>query len=162
MKKMYNDVVELLPEMIRCFNNHLMFDLLEEGDIVSFMPFEDKEVAIDFVAQTNKLLADYFEVDDELCYAEDSYQDKEDNPIFFWQDYLNCFFTLRLVDEEDPDENLKGTSYGIYEVVGIAYIDEVNKRLKQRRLNGIRLEYKVKPTPMDRNKHWNRTYDKDF
>jgi len=162
MKKMYNDVVELLPEMIDCFNNHLMFEALEEGDIVAFMPFEDKDIATDFVAQTNKLLADYFEVDDELCYSEDSYVDKVDNPIFFWQDYLNCFFTLRLVDEDAPDENLKGTSYGVYEIVGIAYIDEVNKRLKQRRLNGIRLEYKVKSTPMDRNKHWNRTYDKDF
>jgi len=54
-----------------------------------------------------------------------------------------------------------GTSFGMYRIMKISFIDEVNKRLKQRRLNGVRLEYKVKATPMDRNKHWNRTYDKE-
>lgn len=34
MGKMYNDVVELLPELIHCFNNHLMFDSLEEEDVI--------------------------------------------------------------------------------------------------------------------------------
>jgi len=50
----------------------------------------------------------------------------------------------------------------MYRITKTLYIDEVNKRLKKRRLNGIRLEYKVKATPLDRNKHWNRSYDKDF
>ena len=162
MKKMYNDVVELLPEMIHCFNNHSMFDILEEGDIISFIPFEDEAIAKDFVAQTNQMLADYFEVDDELCYSEDSYLDNHDNPVFFWKDYLNCFFTLELVGDEMSNEGFEGTSYGMYKISERADINEVNKRLKQRRINGLRLEYKVKSTPMDRNKHWNRTYDKDF
>lgn len=162
MKKMFNSVVELLPAMIEAFQNRSMYDQLEEGDIISFMPIEDKDAAQDFVARTNQLLADYFDVHDELCYAEDSYLDKEDNPIFFWKDYLSCFYTFKLVDEDPADKDLIGSRFGLFEIVEIAYIDEVNKRIKQRRLNGIRLEYKVKATPMDRNKHWNRTYDKEF
>lgn len=148
--------------MIEAFQNRSMYDQLEEGDIISFMPIEDTDVAQDFVAKTNQLLADYFDVQDELCYVEDSYLDKEDNPIFFWKDYLSCFYTFKLVDEDPTDKDLIGSRFGLFEIVDIAYIDEVNKRIKQRRLNGIRLEYKVKATPMDRNKHWNRTYDKEF
>ncbi|MCL7986575.1 hypothetical protein M8998_01345 [Sphingobacterium sp. lm-10] len=162
MKKMFNNVVDLLPSMIDSFNNRSMYDQLEEGDIISFMPIEDEQTAQDFVAKTNILLANYFEVHDELCYAEDSYLDKEDNPIFFWKDYLSCFYTFKLVDEDPADKDLIGSRFGLFEIVDIAYIDEVNKRIKQRRLNGIRLEYKVKATPMDRNNHWNRSYDKDF
>ncbi len=160
---MFHSVVELLPSMIEAFQNHSMCDLLEEGDIISFMPIENTSTAQDFVAQTNKLLADYFDVHDELCYADDSYLDGEDNPIFFWKDYLSCFYTFKLVEEEVPfDKNLAGTRFGLFEIVDIAYINDVNKRFKQRRINGIRLEYKVKSTPLDRNKHWNRTYDKEF
>ena len=159
---MYNDVNELLPAMIDCFNNHVLYDVLEEGDILSFLPIKDAEIGKNLVDQTNQMLADYFDVHDELCYAADSYMDKVDNPIFFWKDYLNCFFNLELVDDEVINEGLEGTPYGMYTIVNIAFIDEVNKRLKLRRINGIRLEYKIKSTPMDRNKHWNRTYDKDF
>lgn len=160
---MFNSLAELVPEMITCFNEHRMFESLEEGDIVSCLPFDDPEGGRDLVHQTNQLLADFFEVEDgELCYDPDSFQDKVDNPIFFWKDYLNCFYDLELVDDDALNRQYLGTAYGMYRVVRVVYIDEVNKRLKKRRLNGIRLEYKVKSTPMDRNKHWNRSYDKDF
>ena len=163
MGKMYNDVVELLPELIHCFNNHLMFDSLEEEDVISFLPIEDEEVAKEFVAHTNKVLSDHFEVEDgELCYPEDSYLDKIDNPIFFWKDYLGCFFNFELVEDLLDREDIRGTSFGTYRITHIAFINEVNKWIKKRRLNGINLEYRVIPTPLDSNKHWNRTYDKEF
>lgn len=163
MTKMFNPIAELLPEMIDCFKEHRMFERLEEGDIISCLPFEDSEEGQSFVNQTNVLLADFFGVEDgELCYPLDSYLDKLDNPIFFWKDYLNCFFDLELVDDDSLNQQYLGTAYGMYRILRVIYIDDVNRRLKKRRLNGIRIEYKVKSNPMDRNKHWNRSYDKDF
>lgn len=163
MGKMYNTIEELLPTLISSFKGHTMFEEMEEGDIISVFPLEDSEMATALVDQTNDLLADFFEVeDDEKCYAAASYADRLENPILFWKDYINCFFDLELVDDEATNKNFLGTSFGMYRVLNVIYIEEVNKRLKKRRLNGIRLEYKVKSTPMDRNKHWNRTYDKDF
>ena len=162
MGKMYNNIEDLLDEMITCFNEKAMFDSLEERDIISVLPVEDESVAKDFVTKTNQVLADFFDIHDELCYAEDAYADRTDNPIFFWKDYLNCFFDLELVDDDSINQKYLGTAFGMYRIVGITFIDEVNKRFKKRRLNGIRLEYKVIPTPLDRNNHWKRTYDKEF
>lgn len=161
---MYNSVVELLPELMESFTEHSMFDCVEEGDLISFLPIEEDAVGESFLAETNKLLADHFEVgpEEEQCYAAGAYADKVDNPVLFWKDYLGCFFNFELVEEGADASLYLGTTFGTYRIMEITYIDEVNKRLKQRRLNGIRLEYKVKGTPMDRNKHWNRTYDKEF
>lgn len=162
MKKVFYEVADLLPEMIERFNALAMFDALEEGDIVSVMPIKAEEIAVDFVKKTNAVLSDYFNVHDEDCYEADSYKSTEENPIFFWKDYLNCFYNLKLVDDAPADIDFAGTRFGVFEVTEVMFIDEVNKRLKQRRLDGIRLEYKVKATPMDRHNHWNRSYDKDF
>jgi hypothetical protein len=162
MAKMFNNIEDLLEDMVNCFTEHAMYDVLEERDVISILPIEDKEVATDFLAKTNKVLADHFEIFDEDCYAADSMQDKEENPILFWKDYLNCFFDLELVDDDAVNSKYVGTAFGIYQITAIAFRDEVNKRIKRRRLNGIRLEYKVKETPMDRNNHWKRTYDKEF
>lgn len=160
---MYNSVVELLPELISCFNDHSMFDCLEEGDVITFEPIADPAVGKEFTDATNKVLNDFFEVaeEDEVCYEAGAYADKVDNPVLFWKDYLGCFFNLEIVDDTLDASAYVGTSFGMYRIMKISFIDEVNKRLKQRRLNGVRLEYKVKSTPMDRNKHWNRTYDKE-
>lgn len=162
MAKMFNNIVDLINDMVQCFQEHAMFDILEERDVISILPIEDKAVAQDFLAKTNQILADHFEIYDEDCYGPDSMNDKEENPILFWKDYLNCFFDLQLVDDESVNSKYLGTAFGIYQITGITFRDEANKRLKRRRLNGIRLEYKVKETPMDRNNHWNRTYDKLF
>lgn len=164
MGKMYNTVEELLPALIASFQGHTMFEEMEEGDIVSAFPLLSDEIAYEMVNETNALLAAYFEVgeEEERCYQVDSFADKNDNPILFWKDYINCFFDLELVDDDSINKPFLGTAFGMYRITKVVYIDEVNKRLKRRRLNGIRLEYKVKGTPMDRNKHWNRSYDKDF
>ena len=161
---MYNSVVELLPELISCFNDHAMFDSLEEGDVITFEPIADAAEGTAFTDATNQLLNDFFEVEeeDEVCYPAGSYADKVDNPVLFWKDYLGCFFNLEIADDTLDSSEYVGTSFGMYRITKISFIDEVNKRFKQRRLNGVRLEYKVKGTPMDRNKHWNRTYDKEF
>lgn len=163
MAKMYNTIEELLPILIQSFEEHSMFDELEEGDILSVFPLNESDIANELVVETNRVLADFFEVEDgEECYEQDSCTDKLDNPVLFWKDYINCFFDLELVDDESVNATYLGTAFGMYRIVKIIYINDVNKRLKKRRLNGIRLEYKVQGTPMDRNKHWNRTYDKDF
>ena len=162
MARMFNNIEDLLENMVESFTEHAMFDLLEERDVISILPITDEDISTDFLAKTNQVLADHFEIYDEDCYATDSMTDKEENPILFWKDYLNCFFDFELVDDDEVNSKHAGTSFGIYQIVGIAYRDEVNKRLKKRRLNGLRLEYKVKETPMDRNNHWKRTYDKEF
>lgn len=162
MAKMFNNIEDLLDDMVQCFQENAMFDILEERDVISILPIENPETAKDFLLKTNQVLADHFEIYDEDCYAPHSIQDKEENPILFWKDYLNCFFDFELVDDDTVNSKYSGTSFGIYQITGIAFRDEVNKRIKRRRLNGIRLEYKVKETPMDRNNHWKRTYDKEF
>ncbi|MCA5005504.1 hypothetical protein [Sphingobacterium bovistauri] len=162
MAKMFNNIEELLEDMVQCFSEHTMFDMLEERDVISVLPLENPELGKVFLAKTNQVLADHFEIYDEDCYDTNSLSDKEENPILFWKDYLNCFFDLELVDDDAINSKYNGTAFGIYQIVGIAFRDEVNKRIKRRRLNGIRLEYKVNETPMDRNKHWLRTYDKEF
>lgn len=164
MKKMYNDLVDLLPDLISSFTNHSLFDVLEEDDLISFVPITDAAVGQDMVDQTNTILAAFFEVDpaEEQCYEASAYNHKEDNPVLFWKDYLGCFYDFELVEEFLDDKAFAGTSFGTYRVVKIAFINEVNQRIKKRRLNGVRMEYKVKATPLDSNKHWNRTYDKDF
>lgn len=162
MAKMFNNIEDLIDDMIQSFQENAMFDILEERDVISILPIEDEEVAKDFLVKTNQVLADHFEIYDEDCYGPESINDREENPILFWKDYLNCFFDFELVDDDSINSKYLGTAFGIYQITGIAFRDEVNKRLKRRRLNGIRLEYKVKETPMDRNNHWKRTYDKEF
>lgn len=162
MAKMFNNIEDLIDDMIQSFQENAMFDILEERDVISILPIEDEEVAKDFLVKTNQVLADHFEIYDEDCYGPESINDREENPILFWKDYLNCFFDFELVDDDSINSKYLGTAFGIYQIAGIAFRDEVNKRLKRRRLNGIRLEYKVKETPMDRNNHWKRTYDKEF
>lgn len=161
MAKMFNNIEDLLDEMIVCFKEHTMFDYLEERDVISILPIADEAIATDFLLKTNQVIAEFFDVHDEDCYAPNSMSDSTENPIFFWKDYLNCFFDLELLDDDSVNEKHLGTAFGMYRIVSIAFRDEVNKRIKKRRLNGLRLEYKVKETPMDRNKHWNRTYDKE-
>lgn len=162
MAKMFKNIEDLIDDMIQSFQENAMFDILEERDVISILPIEDEEVAKDFLVKTNQVLADHFEIYDEDCYGPESINDREENPILFWKDYLNCFFDFELVDDDSINSKYLGTAFGIYQITGIAFRDEVNKRLKRRRLNGIRLEYKVKETPMDRNNHWKRTYDKEF
>lgn len=162
MAKMFNNIEDLIDDMIQSFQENAMFDILEERDVISILPIEDEKVAKDFLVKTNQVLADHFEIYDEDCYGPESINDREENPILFWKDYLNCFFDFELVDDDSINSKYLGTAFGIYQITGIAFRDEVNKRLKRRRLNGIRLEYKVKETPMDRNNHWKRTYDKEF
>lgn len=162
MAKMFNNLEDLLDDMVQCFQENAMFDILEERDVISILPIENPETAKDLLLKTNQVLADHFEIYDEDCYAPNSIHDKEENPILFWKDYLNCFFDFELVDDDTVNSKYSGTSFGIYQIIGIAFRDEVNKRIKRRRINGIRLEYKVKETPMDRNNHWKRTYDKEF
>ena len=162
MAKMFNNIEDLLDDMVACFKEHAMFDVLEERDVISVLPIGDAVKAQEFLEKTNQVLADFFEIYDEDCYTTISLSDSEENPILFWKDYLNCFFDLELLDDDSVNSKYLGTAFGIYQIVGIAFRDEVNKRLKKRRLNGMRLEYKVKETPMDRNNHWKRTYDKEF
>lgn len=162
MAKMFNNIEDLIDEMVYCFNERVMFNLLEERDIISVLPIEDADKAADFLEKTNKVLADFFEIYDEDCYPPSSLSDKDENPIFFWKDYLNCFFDFELVDDDTVNARYAGTPFGLYQIMGIAFRDEVNKRLKRRRLNGIRLEYKVKESPEDRMLHWKRTYDKEL
>lgn len=139
-----------------------MFQTMEERDIIAILPIENPEVAQSFLTRTNELLADYFNIHDELCYSENSLVDKIENPIFFWKDYLNCFFDFELIDDDLLHKEHLGSEFGIYQITRIAYIDDVNKRFRKRKLNGIQLGYRVKESPLDRHHHWNRTYDKDF
>lgn len=159
---MFNNIEDLLEDMVQCFTEHSMFDLLEDRDVISILPIEDVEIRERFLQLTNQVLSDHFEIYDEDCYDADSMNNLSDNPILFWKDYLNCFFDLELVDDDEINKKYLGTAFGMYRITGIVYRDEVNKRLKRRRLNGIRLEYKVIETPLDRNNHWKRTYDKEF
>lgn len=158
----YYHIEDLLEEMIRCFEERQMFQTLEERDIISVLPLGDEQVAKGFLDRTNAVLSDYFDIHDEVCYPEKAMDDQEENPIFFWKDYLNCFFDLELIDDDPIHQKYLGSAFGIYQITRILYIDDVNKRLRQRKLNGLRLDYQVKPSPMDRHHHWNRTYDKDF
>ena len=90
---MYNTIEELLPTLISSFKGHTMFEEMEEGDIISVFPLEDSEMATALVDQTNDLLADFFEVeDDEKCYAAASYADRLENPILFWERLYQLFF----------------------------------------------------------------------
>lgn len=57
MKKMYNDLVDLLPDLISSFTNHTLFDVLEEDDLISFVPITDAAVGQEMVDQTNTVLA---------------------------------------------------------------------------------------------------------
>ena len=158
----YNRIEDLLEELIRCFETRSMFQTLEERDIVSILPIQEEEAALKFLQSTNDALANYFDIHDELCYSDDSMTNQEENPIFFWKDYLNCFFDFELIDDDHLHDKYLGTGFGIYQITRIVFVDDVNKRFRKRKLNGLSLGYKVKPSPMDRHHHWNRTYDKDF
>ena len=121
MAKMFNNIEDLLDDMVNCFTEHAMYAVLEERDVISVLPIEDADKAKDFLAKTNQVLADHFEIYDEDCYAADSMADKEENPILFWKDYLNCFFDLELVDDDTVNSKYLGTVFGIYQITGIAF-----------------------------------------
>lgn len=162
MKKKYYALEELLPALVKSFHEFAMFDVLEKDDVISILPLKE-EVGDDLLEQTNRLLRDFLTNDEfENHYAAGSFTHKLENPVFFWKDYINCFYNLELIDDEVENEQFLDSAFGIYRITQVLFITEVNKRLSKRRLNGIRLEYKVNSSALDRKNHWERTYDKDF
>lgn len=162
MKKKYNVLEELLPALVESFQEHTMFEVLEKDDVISIFPLEE-EKGTALLEQTNTLLRNFFETEEFAnYYAKGSCKDKLDNPVLFWKDYINCFYNLELIDDDSVNDHYLDSAFGMYRITQVLYISEVNKRLKKRRLNGIRLEYRVNATALDRQNHWMRTYDKDF
>ncbi|WP_039054564.1 hypothetical protein [Sphingobacterium sp. T2] len=43
MAKMFNNIEDLIDEMVYCFNERVMFNLLEERDIISVLPIEEAD-----------------------------------------------------------------------------------------------------------------------
>lgn len=162
MKKKYYVLEELLPALIESFDESAMFDVLEEGDVISFFPLNDDKGG-ELLTQTNLLLSKVFEKEEvENYYAEASCTDKVNNPVFFWKDYINCFYNLDLIDDDSINDQFLDSAFGMYRVTEVLYITEVNKRFDKRRINGIKLDHKVNASASDRKNHWIRTYDKDF
>ena len=160
MANKYFNLEDLHEDLLECFRERSMFLEISQMDVVSFLPIEDKTVAKELVDKTNQVLRDYMdsqEIEGFQEFSENSCEEAIENPIFFWKDYLSCFFDFELIDDEGLYEEFLGTQFGIYRATRVLFIDEVNRRFRNRKLLGLNLAYQVLPSSSDKKNFWERS-----
>lgn len=145
MKKKFNTIHEVLPDLVHSFMNREMLDILDEQDIIDYQPTFTKRQAAEFIDITNQVLNDFFGFEeDEACYGPESLTQKSENPINFWKSYIECFYNFELVDDDLPQTQEVNSGLGIYMCVDDLSIQQANKRFAKRSFDGIHLpDFKI-------------------
>jgi len=145
MKKKFHTLIDLLPALIQSFMSREMIPDLEEEDVIDFKPNFSKSEAAELTAVTNELLNHFFGFEEEeACYAENSLEQAEENPIIFWKSYLDCFYNFELIEDEVDQQTYAHSSMGTYMINRMLTRPEVNKRFAKRSFDGIHLaDFKI-------------------
>lgn len=145
MKKKFNTIIELLPDLVHSFMSREMLDICDEQDIIDYQPTFSKDDAEEFIDITNQVLNDFFGFDDEeACYGPDSLSQNSENPINFWKSYIECFYNFELVDAGVSVPEIASAGIGIYMCVDDLPMQAVNKRFAKRSFDGIHLpDFKI-------------------